>query len=191
MQKILAMLFLSFPLFVHAGSVFDGNWSTQDGSKLIPIAEFDGSVTLSTSTYYNNGALVTWFFEFKLPPGGDAKVGEVINGRVRSIDGYYSCVFDEKAKLQLQSDGALKIHFPLLTYHRETRSVRDPRQGHYQERYVSWDGWGWVETRYSFPIDHYRVISSECIVDQRNWVTNILTKTNAPFPPLMPEPLSK
>lgn len=185
MKTFFAILSVCFimPFASHAASVLDGAWNTEDGSKQIRINEFNGSVTLSTSAYYNNGALVTWFFEYKLPQGRDIQSGETIKGRVRSVDGYYSCVFDEKAEAKLEAPGILKVHFPLLTYHRETRSVRDGNGGYYHERTVDWNGWGWVETNYGFPIERYRVISSECIIDQRNWTTSTLTQTNAPFPP--------
>ena len=175
-------LFLVAPLFSPAASLMEGSWKSSDGSKLVEITEFNGSVTFSTTAYYNNGAEVNWFFDYRLPKGRDAQVGETNKGRVRSVDGYYNCVFDESAEAKLESNGILKIRFPLLTYHRETRSVREGG-GYYHERRVVWDGWGWTETRYGFPVDRYRVVSSECVVDQRNWVTNTLTKTNAPFSP--------
>lgn len=176
----LISLCLLFPVISPAASAVEGSWRTSDGSKLVEITEFNGSATLSTTSYYDNGAAVTWFFDYRLPKGRDIQVGETIQGRVRSVDGYYNCVFDERGEAKLEANGVLKIHFPLLTYHRETRSVREGG-GYYHERRVDWDGWGWTETRYGFPIDRYRVISSECVIDQRNWVTNTLTKTNAPF----------
>lgn len=177
------LIALLFPFVSQAASVLEGTWNTEDGSKQIRINEFNGSVTLSTSTYYNTGALVTWFFDYRLPQGRDVQVGETISGRVRSVDGYYSCVFDEKAEAKLEAPGVFKVRFPLLTYHRETRSVRDSNGGYYHQRTIDWNGWGWVETNYGFPIERYRVISSECVVDQRNWITATLTQTNSPFPP--------
>jgi hypothetical protein len=103
------------------------------------------------------------------------RVGDVVEGRVRSLDGYYGCVFDEKAYLQKDSQGQVKIRQPLLSYHRETRSIRDDRyNGHYYERRIDWTGWGWVEYGYRFPIERWKVISSECVVDQRNWVNSLL-----------------
>lgn len=167
---------------VDSTNSLEGNWRTADDAKLIPIAEFHGLVTLNTISYHNNGASVNWFFQFSLPsPQRDLAPGEILSGRVRSVDSYYNCVFDEPAQAQLQKDGVLKIHFPLLTYHRETRSVRERRRGYYERRTIDWDGWGWVETRYSFPIDRYRVLNSQCVIDQRHWVTRVLTKTQGSF----------
>jgi hypothetical protein len=99
-------------------------------------------------------------------------------------------VFDERAEAKMESSGSLKIHFPLLTYHRETWSVRDGNGGYYEERTIDWNGWGWVETNYGFPIERFRVISSECVIDQRNWITNTLAKTNSPFA-VSPVPFQK
>lgn len=179
---------LLIPFIASAASVLDGTWNTEDNSKQIRISEFNGSVTLSTSSNYANGALVSWFFNYNLPQGRDIQVGETIQGRVRSVDGYYNCIFDERAEAKLEATGTFKVHFPLLTYHRETRMVNDGRGGYYNQHAVDWTGWGWVETNYGFPIDHYRVVSSDCVVDQRNWVTNTLTKTSGPLipPPATP-----
>ncbi len=182
-KSALSLMFFLFimPFASFAASVLDGSWLTEDGSKLVQMSEFNGAVTLSTSSNYGNGSQVNWFFAYNLPKNRDIQVGETIQGRVRSVDGYYGCVFDESAEAKLEATGIFKIHFPLLTYHRETRSVRDSNGGYYDQRVVDWNGWGWVETNYGFPIERYRVISSECVIDQRNWITNTLTKTNSPF----------
>lgn len=177
----LILCVIGIPQMTLAASPIEGRWRTQDNSKLVEINVFDGLATINTRSFYSNGASVDWFFEYSLPQGRELRVGEVVQGRVRSIDAYYNCVFDEPAQAMMESTGALKVHYPLLTYHRETKSVRDPRGGYYRERRVDWSRWGWVETYYGFPIDRYRVVSSECVVDQRNWITNLLMKTNSPF----------
>lgn len=179
---ISCLFFLGMPFAGFAASSLEGNWRSLSSSQMVTISEFDGSLTFKAQSFYADGSPVDWFFQFQLPPGRDAAAGEIVSGRVRSVDGYYNCVFDESAKAQLQKDGTLKIHFPVLTYHRETRSVREPGPGYYETRhYIDWNGWEWVSTRYFFPVDRYRVISSQCVVDQRNWVTNILAKTQSPF----------
>ncbi len=184
--SILGLCLLT-PYFSKATSALEGSWSTEDGSKLIQINEFNGTATWMTESYYSNGIAVNWFFQYTLPTGRDVKIGETIQGRVRSVDGYYNCAFDELAEAQLQSSGVLKVHFPLLSYHRETRSVRDGKDAYYYEHTLDWSGWGWVETSYGFPIERYRVISSECLIDQRNWITSVLTQTTSPFAvPLAP-----
>lgn len=190
MRNLFGFICAFVPTLTFAASSFEGHWRTEDGAKLVFISEFDGSVTMNTMSYYSDGTPVNWFFQFKLPVGRDVVGGETISGRVRSVDAFYNCVFDEKAQTQLQADGVLKVHYPLLTYHRETRSRRENR-GHYRETHIDWNDWGWVETRYSFSIEHYRVISSQCVIDQRNWVTKILTKTNSPFSSILPTSESK
>lgn len=161
-------------LTAEARSVLEGSWQTADGAKIVRLVEFNGKVTLNTRSYYHNGAPSDYFYEFQLPAHRDVKPGEILQGRLRSLDGYYGCVFDEVAQAQWTREGTLKVHYPLLTFHRETRSVRDGRPGRHYRRVVDWNGWGWVETVYSFPVERWRVISSECVIDQKNWVTNEL-----------------
>lgn len=179
MKKLFAVAaLLSLPLMAKAQSSLEGLYQSEDGTKQVRMVQFNQSLTLNTVSYYSTGAAVNWFFEFILPANGQVKAGETVNGRVRSLDGYYNCVFDEKAFLQSDSQGNVKIHFPLLTYHRETRSVRDGNAGRVWGQTVDWTGWGWVSTGYSFPVERWRVISSECVVDQRNWTTNLLIPVN-------------
>lgn len=178
-KYLIVALVLAVPFVASAASILEGRW-TQDGSKITQVNEFNGSVTLNTTAYYATGEAVNWFFNFPLPKGRDVKPGEVIQGRVRSVDGYYSCVFDEKAEAMLEKDGRLKIHFPTLTFYYETREVRD-RRGYYRGRQVDWTYWGWVESIYYFPIEEWRTISSKCVVSQRNWLTHVLSRTNSPF----------
>jgi len=178
MLKILWSLFLFLSLNAQAASIVEGHWNNEDGTKQVRVNEFNGSVTFNTNSYYINGAEVNWFFEYKLPKGRDIQVGETIKGRVRSVDGYYGCVFDEKAEAKLEAPGVFKIHFPLLSYHLETRSARDGNGGYYYEYTVDWTSWGWVETYYGFPIERYRTLSAKCVVDQRSWITNTLTQAH-------------
>lgn len=177
MPKAIFLVFIFGLLQIaSASSILEGEWHPLDSQDSVRLVEFNHLLTFSGQSYYSNGAEVKWFFKYSLPKDRQVNPGELLNGRVRSVDSYYNCVFDEKAQAQLQADGTLKIHFPTLTYHRETRSVRDGRSGHYYERQVDWTDWGWVERIYHFPIERYRVISSECVVDQRNWITQVLIR---------------
>ncbi|MDG0815234.1 hypothetical protein [Bdellovibrio svalbardensis] len=190
MKKLLVSVIavvLAVPLMASAQSSLEGLYRNEDNSKQVRLVQFNRSLTMNTVSYYSTGAAVNWFFEFILPAGRDVKVGETITGRVRSLDSYYNCVFDEKAFIQKDFQGNLKINHPLLTYHRETRSVRDNSGGGYQYgRRVDWNGWGWVETGYYFPIERWRVISSECVIDQRNWTTALLIPVNGAPPQPLP-----
>lgn len=162
--------------FAVAESAVQGSWKVEDGSKIIRIQEFADKLTFTTRSYYSNGAPSDYFFEFKMQKSVPALPGNIILGRVRSLDGYYGCVFDEPAELMLTDSGTLKIHYPLLTFHRVTRSVREGKPGRHYRRVVDWNGWGWVERYYSFPIERWKVISSECVIDQKNWQTQELTR---------------
>ncbi|XGC80554.1 hypothetical protein ACES2L_14590 [Bdellovibrio bacteriovorus] len=173
-MKSLVLTLLTFvSLSSFAASNLEGEYSNLDGTYHVRLHEFDGRLTLNTRSYYPNGAPSDYFFEFKVPANRDVQPGEILNGRLRSLDGYYGCVFDEPAKAQLEANGNLKLHYPLLTFHRETRSVRDSRGSGYR-RVVDWNGWGWVETVYRFPLERWRVISSECVIVQKNWTTGVL-----------------
>lgn len=174
MKFLFLTLSLLVSLAVEARGVLEQPWQTQDGSQIVRFVEFNGKLTLNTRSYYANGAPSDYFFEFQLPPHRDVQPGEILQGRLRSLDGYYGCVFDEKAQAQWTVDGTLKLHYPLLTFHRETRSVRDGNAGHHYRRVIDWNGWGWVEKVYYFPVERWRVVSSYCVIDQRNWVTNEL-----------------
>lgn len=174
MKMWIAILTLFAGVSAEARSVLEQPWQSADGRAVVRFVEFNGKLTLNTRSYYSNGTPSDYFFEFWMPEGRDVRPGEVIQGRLRSLDGYYGCVFDEHAQMQLTTDGTLKVHYPLLTFHRETRSVRDGNGGRHYRRVIDWNGWGWVETVYSYPVERWRVISSECVVNQRNWVTNEL-----------------
>ncbi|WII72533.1 hypothetical protein QJS83_01445 [Bdellovibrio sp. 22V] len=187
MKFILALFVTLTGVTAVAASNLEGEWSSVDGRAVVSLIEFDGKLTMNTRSYYPNGAPSDYFFEFRVPQDRDVEPGEILQGRLRSIDGYYGCVFDEPAKAQLTHDGKLKLHYPLLTFHRETRSVRQGvGRGYYRE--IDWTGWGWVERYYSFPIERYRVISCECVIDQRNWTTGILVPVgNTEIPVPQPE----
>lgn len=176
-MKKFVLIFSLFCSGAGAASTLDGFWQTEDGQTQIRLVEFNGSLTMNTRSYYASGAPSDYFFEFKLPANRPVKVEEIIPGRVRSVDGYYGCLFDESAQAQLTPDGKLKIHYPLLTFHRETRSVRQDGGVGYR-REVDWKDWGWVEKIYSFPLERWRVISSECVIDQRNWTTGVLVPSH-------------
>lgn len=173
---IVALMVLALPVISQAKNIFEGTYENKNRTAEIDLVEFDGSVTMNTMAFYGNGAAVNWFFDFKMPKGRQVQVGETVKGRVRSIDGLYGCVFDEKAEMKMEAGGIVKVRFPLLTYHMETRSVRE-RIGTGYRRYVDWNGWGWVERGYHFPIERYRVISNECVVTQRNYTVNVLYPT--------------
>lgn len=175
MKLILTLLVFVGASFANAASDVEGAWKVQDGSKIIHIQEFSDKLTFSTRAYYSNGAPSDYFYEFKMKTPGQVAAGEILQGRVRSVDGYYGCLFDEPAELQLTEKGTVKIHYPLLTFHRVTRSVRDGKAGYRYRRVVDWNGWGWIERITYFPIERWRVISSECVIDQRNWQTQELT----------------
>lgn len=184
-----AALFLT--MSASAYSRLDGFWTTEDGSKQIRAVEFGGRLTMNTRSFYADGTPSDYFFEFFLPPHRDVQPGEMLQGRLRSIDGKYGCVFDEPSQAQLGHDGKLKLHYPLLTFHREDRSARQTI-GYEYRRVIDWNGWGWVETIYAFPIERWRVIYSECVIDARNWTTGVLVPVNPrPVPPPIeqPEPL--
>ncbi|WP_413558879.1 hypothetical protein [Bdellovibrio sp. HCB209] len=180
---IVALMVMALPVISQAGNIFEGTYENKNRTAEVDLVEFDGSVTMNTTAFYGNGAAVNWFFDFKMPKGRDVQVGETVKGRVRSIDGLYGCVFDEKAEMKMEAGGIVKIRFPLLTYHMETRSVRE-RIGTGYRRYVDWNGWGWVERGYHFPIERYRVISTECVVTQRNHTVNVLYPTLSDLPPV-------
>ncbi|WP_413292470.1 hypothetical protein ACLSU7_13770 [Bdellovibrio sp. HCB185ZH] len=173
MNKWIVAMMLVLPGVSQAGNIFEGTYENKSRTYETDLIEFDGSVTMNTTSFYANGAQVNWFFEFKMPKNHDVQVGETVKGRVRSVDGLYGCVFDEKAEMKMEKDGVVKIRFPLLTYHFETRSVTE-RVGTGYRRYVDWTGWGWVERGYHFPIERYRIISQECVVTQRNNTVNVL-----------------
>ncbi len=173
MKWIAAIFLFCLGLSAHAENNLSGVWRTEDGATVVRLVDFEGRLTLKTRSYYSNGAPSDYFFEFRVPTHRDVMPGEILQGRLRSLDGYYGCVFDESAQAQLTTEGKLKLHYPLLTFHRETRSVRDGN-GYGYRRVIDWNGWGWVETVYSYPIERWRVISSECVIDQRNWTTGVL-----------------
>lgn len=180
---IVFLMTIASGLSAHARSILEQPWQTADGSYVAQFVEFEGRLTLNTRSYYSNGAPSDYFYEFSMPTHRDVRPGEILQGRLRSLDGYYGCVFDEPAKLQLTAEGTLKVHYPLLTFYRETRSVRDGHSGYRYRREIDWTGWGWVERIYRYPVERWRVVSSECIVTQRNWVTNeLFPVTEVPVP---------
>ncbi|WP_291515835.1 hypothetical protein [Bdellovibrio sp. ArHS] len=173
-MKMFVMAFaLALSFDAVAASNLEGQWMTEDGQATVRLVEFDGLLTMNTRSYYYNGAPSDYFFSFRVPKNRDVQPGEILEGRLRSVDGFYGCLFEEPAKAQLTQEGRLKLHYPLLTFHRETRSVVDRGPGGYR-RVVDWNGWGWVETVYHFPLERWRVISSECVIDARNWTTGVL-----------------
>lgn len=185
---IVAMIMMVAPAMSQAGNIFEGTYENKARTAEVDLIEFDGSVTMNTTSFYGNGAAVNWFFDFKMPKDREVKVGETVKGRVRSVDGLYGCVFDEKAEMKMEANGVVKVRFPLLTYHFETRSVNE-RIGTGYRRYIDWNGWGWVERGYHFPIERYRIISQECVVTQRNMTVNVLYPTfdgNQPSPVPVP-----
>ncbi|MNJ96795.1 hypothetical protein D3C87_145280 [compost metagenome] len=178
---VLAALLLS-GISSFAMSPFDGVWASEDGRATVRLTEFNNKLTMHTRSYYDNGAPSDYFFEFRLPKSSRPLPADtIIEGRVRSLDGYYGCVFDEKAQAMIDENGRLRIHHPLLTFYRETRTVVDDR-GYRYRRAIDWNGWGWVENIYYFPIRHWRTVSSECVVTQRNWTTAVLVKYETEIP---------
>jgi len=155
----------------------DGNWrSLAPGGKTVRFTSFQDKLTMRTDAYYSNGAQVIYFFDFQVPTQTPVPTQKVFKGRVRSLDGLYGCVFDEKAELHVTAEGTLKLYFPLLTYHQKIRSVRELDGGFYYERVIDWSDWGWVESVTSFPTERWRVLSTECVIDQRNWIANELVR---------------
>lgn len=172
-----ALCFIFSMLFVSTGFAYgqlEGSWYGKDG-KHIELIEFNGALTVHTRSYYHNGAPSDYFFEFPIPTSRDIQVGEVIQGRLRSIDGYYGCLFDEKAQMILDFDGSLKMNFPLLVFHRQIRSERE-HGGYGYHRQVDWTRWGFVETVYRFPIERWKVVSSKCVIDKKINTTSRLTR---------------
>ncbi|WP_413576081.1 hypothetical protein ACLVWU_16985 [Bdellovibrio sp. HCB290] len=172
MKKLIVLLMALAPA-VSIANIFEGTYENKSRTAQADLIEFDGSVTMNTTSFYANGAAVNWFFDFKMPKNHEVKVGETVKGRVRSVDGLYGCVFDEKAEMKMEANGVVKIRFPLLTYHFETREVRE-RIGTGYRRYVDWTGWGWVVHGYHFPIERYKIISQECVITQKNMTVNVL-----------------
>lgn len=158
-----------------AQASLEGAWRNLENTYQVYIGEFEGKATFHTRSFYDNGAPSDYFFEIQVPNDFAQNPQQVLKGRLRSVDGYYGCLFDEELKAQLTSEGTLKLHYPLLTFHRVTRSVREG-VGRSYERIVEWTSWGWVESVRSFPIERYRVISSECVITSKNWVTGTLVK---------------
>lgn len=171
-------LFLALSLLVtssaFAYSQLEGAWYGNDG-KYVELIEFNGAITVHTRSYYHNGAPSDYFFEFQIPQDRDVQAGEVIKGRLRSIDGYYGCLFDEEAQMTLDFDGSLKMNFPLLAFHREIRSERE-RIGTGYYRQVDWTRWGFVESVYRFPVERWRVVSSKCVIDRKINTTSRLSR---------------
>lgn len=157
-----------------ASSQLEGAWYGPEG-KRVEFKTFENALTVHTRSYYSSGAPSDYFFDFTLPKGREVTAGEVLTGRVRSLDGHYGCVFDEAAKLMLNYDGSIKVQFPRLVFHREIREVREDR-GYGYQRTVDWTRWGFVETVYRFPIERWRVISNKCVIDQRIDTTTRLAR---------------
>lgn len=174
MKALILILSVTMASWAFAYSQFEGSWYGKDG-KHVELIEFNGVITIHTRSYYSDGSPSDYFFEFQIPPSRDIQAGEVYEGRLRSLDGYYGCVFDEPAKLSLDFDGRLKLNFPLLVFHREIRSVREDG-GHVYRRSVDWTRWGFVESIYHFPIERWRVISSKCLIDKKIPTTSSLTR---------------
>jgi hypothetical protein len=169
-------------------SALEGTWNTEIPGKTVEFVEFGGSLTMNTQSFYPNGAAINWFYEFDLPPGRDAQPGEILQGRVRSVDGFYGCVFDMPAHLELDVDGRLKMNFPILSYHVVSYPVNGPVIGVGSRTTVSWNGWGWIQQVCNFPIQQW-YYANACVVDQQNWITNALTRPYQPVPPQpTPEP---
>ncbi|AHI07120.1 hypothetical protein BDW_13100 [Bdellovibrio bacteriovorus W] len=162
-------------LGVSAQASLEGVWRNLDNTYQVHIGEFQGKATFHTRSFYDNGAPSDYFFELQIPKDFPQNPQQILKGRLRSVDGYYGCLFDEELQAQLTAEGALKLHYPLLTFNRVTRSVREGI-GRSYERTVEWTSWGWVERVRSFPIERYRVISSECVIKGKNWVTGTLVK---------------
>jgi hypothetical protein len=76
-NSILVLCFLTGN-FSEAASALEGSWRVEDGSKLVRINEFNGSITMMTESYYDNGGAVNWFFHYTLPQGRDVKIGETL-----------------------------------------------------------------------------------------------------------------
>lgn len=174
MKALVLILSLVVSSSAFAYSQLEGAWYGKDG-KFIELIEFNGSITIHTRSYYSNGAPSDYFFEFTVPQDRDVQAGEVVTGRLRSVDGYYGCLFDEEAHMTLDFDGSLKMSFPLLVFHREIRSEREPiGRGSYRQ--VDWTRWGFVESVYHFPVERWRVVSSKCVIDQKINTTSRLTR---------------
>lgn len=163
-----------FSLCAQAMSPWEGAW-TEDGQKYVQINEFYGQLTLHTQAFFSNGAVEDYFFEFDLPKNRPVQDGEILPGRLRSVDGLYSCVFDQPAQMQMDDSGHLRLHYPLLTFFRRTTEVREDGGSYYQRR-LSWDGWEWIESITSFPLEKWRTISSECVISQTHWQTSVLSR---------------
>lgn len=174
LKKVLVILGIGL-LTVSAQASLEGNWRNLENTYQVHIGEFEGKATFHTRSFYDNGAPSDYFFEIQVPKDFATNPQQILKGRLRSVDGYYGCLFDEELKAQLTVEGTLKLHYPLLTFRRVTRSVREG-VGRSYRRVVEWTSWGWVESVRSFPIERYRVISSECEITSKNWVTGTLVK---------------
>jgi len=170
MKFALTILLLTLP--AHALNL-EGTWTNPASGQSIDFYAFDGLLTAHTTAHFASGEPEDYFYEFQLPP--DLQPGEVAEGHMRSVDGYYGCLFDQPAELEVTDGGALKLHFPLLSFHLETRSV-GTTIGYEHKRRVDWDGWRWVVTVFHFPIERWREVSSRCVIDQSNSSTLFLVR---------------
>jgi hypothetical protein len=174
MKNLILAFTLIFGSSAMAYSHLEGTWFGKDG-KQIELIEFDGTLSIHTRSYYSNGAPSDYFFEFQIAQDREVQAGEIIEGRLRSIDGYYGCLFDQPAKMTLDYDGRLKMNFPLLAFHREIRSVRD-EEGSVYRRQIDWTRWGYIERIYNFPIYRWRVVSNNCVIDKAIPTTSTLSR---------------
>lgn len=176
---ILSFFFVTvFGLSVVAGgnSTIDGYWVAEDSGKIIRVTEFNGHINFATRSYYDNGAIADYFFSFRLDSRQSLSSGHVFKGVLRSVDGLYNCVFEQEAKMMVDENGHLRLHFPLLTFARQY--VEAGHRTRWYDQYYSsyWDGWSWVEEYYThcgYPVI-WELVSSQCVIRQTNWVTTVL-----------------
>ncbi|MFN7905361.1 MAG: hypothetical protein ACK5P5_09270 [Pseudobdellovibrionaceae bacterium] len=157
-----------------AVSSIEGNWARIGHGRVLSLVEFNGQLTASTRSFYSNGATTDWFFSFQLPAGRDVQAGEVLKGKVRSIDGLYNCVFEQDAQIRIETDGRLKLNYPLLTFTRRTTQSAEDRV--LSQKVWQWNGWEWVGYVYNFPYRNWSVVDTECVIKQVNYITDTFRK---------------
>lgn len=173
---LMTISFLFLSPFAYAQSPLEGLWCSLESGQSIKLTQFGSNLTGSTRSFYSDGSPSDYFFSFILPQA-PIQPNQIIKGTIRSVDGYYGCLFDQPAELMMASNREIKIRFPLLTFHLRTESVRNPdADGYTSSRQVDWTGWGWIESVSYFPIQAWRVTSKECIIDQVNWINKSLIR---------------
>lgn len=167
---IIAMTVMGSLSLAHPSSVatpLAGWWQSVETGKSIYFHKFENKFAGSTRSYYSDGSPSDYLFQFNLPKDG-LKPNQKIQGKVLSLDGYYGCAFEENASLYLDDNNLMHLEYTLLRFHLRTTQQRSSIPNGWESiRSIDWTGWGWVEYERIVPIERWRTIKSECIIDQK------------------------